>query len=132
MPGTFTCTLVTPEEEVFSRSVESVVVPAHDGKLGVLTLRSPLLTKLGYGRLTLASDSGSPESFFIAGGFAQMQDNHLTILTDESKPVGEITAAEAETLLDEATAEAAETTAEKEIRQKKIERARGMLTVANG
>ena len=92
MPGTFRVTVLTPEAPVLETDVTQVVVPAHDGLIGVLTHRAPLLTKLGIGVLRLDQPGGVQQQFVITGGYAQMKDNTLTILTDDALPAAQVTA----------------------------------------
>ena len=91
MPGTFHVAVLTPEAPVLEADVNQVLVPAHDGLVGVLTHRAPLLTKLGTGVLRLDSPT-EQQKFVITGGYAQMKDNVLTILTDEAIPAAQVTA----------------------------------------
>ena len=42
----FQCIIVTPEQQVLDESVTQAIIPAHDGLLGILTDRAPLLAKL--------------------------------------------------------------------------------------
>jgi len=86
----FHVTIVTPEALALETDVLSVTFPAHDGMVGILTHRAPLLTKLGTGVLLLDSPT-STQKFVISGGYAQMKDNALTILTDEAIAAAEIT-----------------------------------------
>ena len=90
---TFHAALVTPEAQLLDCEVTAVQIPAHDGLLGLLNHRAPLLTKLGVGILTLESPGSAPQRFLIAGGYAQMKDNVLTILTDEATPAAAVTVA---------------------------------------
>jgi hypothetical protein len=39
----FQCTVVTPEQQVMDETVTQAILPAHDGQLGVLTNRAPIL-----------------------------------------------------------------------------------------
>jgi F-type H+-transporting ATPase subunit epsilon len=82
----FHCDIVTPDREVFKESVSSVVLPAHDGYLGILTNRAPLLVRLGAGTLTATLARGGETAFQVRGGVAQMKDNHLTVLTETATP----------------------------------------------
>lgn len=94
----FQCTVVTPEQQAFSGSITQAIIPAHDGLVGILTDRAPLLVKLGIGplRLDLAGGGagggagGQKQFFFVDGGVAQMKDNRLTIVSGEATPAGEI------------------------------------------
>ena len=80
----FHCDIVTPDREAFDAEVKSVVLPAHDGQVGILTNRAPLLVRLGEGLLTIDLAGGGQEQFDIRGGVAQMKDNKLTILTEHA------------------------------------------------
>jgi F-type H+-transporting ATPase subunit epsilon len=88
----FQCTVVTPEQQVMDETVTQAILPAHDGQLGVLTNRAPILVKLGIGPLRLDLAGGQRRVFFVEGGIAQMKSNRLTILTDDAIPAGEIDA----------------------------------------
>jgi F-type H+-transporting ATPase subunit epsilon len=90
MPGTFKVTVLTPEAPVLDVEATQVLVPSHDGLVGILTKRAPILTKLGTGVLRLDTVSGS-QKFVITGGYAQMKDNTLTILADEAIPAASVT-----------------------------------------
>ncbi len=80
----FKCVVVTPEQQMFDETITQAIVPAHDGQIGILTDRAPLLVKLGKGELRLDLSGGQSRRFQIKGGIAQMKDNRLTILTDEA------------------------------------------------
>ena len=80
----FQCVVVTPEQQTLDETVSQVVLPAHDGEIGILTDRAPLLVKLGVGELRIDLKGGQKRSYFIDGGIAQMKDNKLTILTNEA------------------------------------------------
>ena len=79
----FQIAIVTPEALVLEGKAAEVQFPAHDGQVGILNHRAPLLTKLGTGLMTLKSIDGSKQ-YAISGGYAQMKDNVLTILTDQA------------------------------------------------
>lgn len=83
--------IVTPERQVLAEPADAVVLPAHDGELGVLHDRAPLLCELGIGQLRYTR-AGRTARFFVDGGFAQVLDNHVTVLTKQAVPAGQITA----------------------------------------
>src|ERR1700753_3450024 len=80
----FQCVVVTPEQQAFDAQVTQVILPAHDGMMGILTDRAPLLVKLGVGPLRVDLAGGQSKTYFIDGGIAQMKSNNLTILTNEA------------------------------------------------
>jgi F-type H+-transporting ATPase subunit epsilon len=86
----FQCTLVTPEQQVLDETIQQAIVPAHDGLIGILTGRSPLLIKLGTGQLRIDLPGGQKRYFFVDGGVAQMKDNKLTILSTDAAPASAI------------------------------------------
>jgi F-type H+-transporting ATPase subunit epsilon len=91
MPDAFKASLITPETIVLDTMVSSAQVPACDGLVGILDHRAPLLAKLGAGVLQLDTTSGV-QQFVVIGGYAQMKDNELTILTTEAIPAAQVTA----------------------------------------
>jgi len=88
----FPCILVTPEKQLLDDSIAQAVVPAHDGLLGILPHRAPLLVLLGTGPLRIDLPDASRRHFFIDGGIAQMRHGRLTILTTEAICAEEIDA----------------------------------------
>jgi len=98
---TFQCTVITPEARVYDGQVEFVVIPAHDGEIGILHNRGALLCKLGPGRMRVRSEGGE-ESWFVDGGFAQVLDNQVTVLTQRALRPDQIDRSQAQSLLAEA------------------------------
>jgi F-type H+-transporting ATPase subunit epsilon len=127
----FQCVVVTPEEQVLNDSAQSAVVTAHDGELGILTNRAPLLVKLGIGpmRVTTAKGQG-PRTFLIEGGIAQMQDNRLTVLTTRAVPAEKIDPQTAQAELTEALARPAGDARATEDRLLAIRRAQAKIRIA--
>lgn len=83
-------TVVTPERQVVSEPVDSCVIPAHDGEMGILSNRAPLMCELGIGKLSY-KQGGKSHSVFIDGGFAQVLSNNVTVLTGQAYTASEIT-----------------------------------------
>jgi F-type H+-transporting ATPase subunit epsilon len=126
----FQCVIVTPEAQVLDETVTQVILPAHDGEIGILTDRAPLLVKLGVGALRIDLPGGQRRELFVEGGVAQMKDNRLTIVTNEAVPPSEIDADAARAEFAEATAR--RPTDEKSFadRQRQMARARAMEAMA--
>lgn len=82
--------VITPERQVLSETADAVVVPAHDGEVGVLRDRAPLVCELGIGQLRY-TQAGRTHRLFIDGGFAQVLDNHVTVLTARALPAEAVT-----------------------------------------
>ncbi len=102
-PDTFHCTVITPERKVLECDAKFVAFPAHDGEIGILTRRAPLVCKLGIGAMRIETADHKQE-MFIDGGFAQVLDNRLTILTEQARNPEDIDAAAGRQALVEARA----------------------------
>ena len=125
----FQCVLVTPEQQVLDEQITQAIVPAHDGLLGILTDRAPLLAKLGMGPLRLDLANNQRRYFFIDGGVAQMKDNKLTILTNEAIPASEIDAEAARAEYNEAQTRRATDEKTAADRERQMQRARAKQQV---
>jgi F-type H+-transporting ATPase subunit epsilon len=90
--GTFRVAVVTPEREVLATDARFVALPAYDGEMGVLPRRAALLVQLGSGLLRVEAADGTAHSLFLSGGFAQMVEDRLTVLTEEAVAPASLTA----------------------------------------
>ncbi len=127
----FKCVIVTPESQTLDAQIKQAIVPAHDGLMGILTDRAPVLVKLGLGPLTVdLADSNKRQIYFVDGGVAQVKDNVLTIATTEATPVEELDAAAAEKELAEVTAGKASEKIPADLRERSIRRAKTKLQLA--
>ena len=125
----FQVVVVTPEQQVLDETVDGVILPAHDGQIGVLTDRAPLLVKLGQGLMELKQRQGT-RRFYVEGGIAQMKDNKLTILTQVALPQEQISAETARAEFAEASAQRIADDASFQDRQRRLQRARAMQSLA--
>jgi len=82
--------VITPERTVLQTPVEQVVLPAHDGEVGILRGRAPLMCELGIGQLRYTRDRQTWR-MFVDGGFAQVLQDHVTVLTTQAIPAEAIT-----------------------------------------
>ena len=130
MAGQFHCSLVTPQQQLLDQAVTYAEVPAWDGQLGIMDRRSPLLVQLGHGRLRLTLPDGSEQHYFIGGGFAQMKNEQLTLLTDEAKSIENLDGTEAQRALEEARSQPAAGDEQLNRRQRRTDRARAMVQLA--
>ena len=126
----FRCVIVTPEQQVLDESLSQAILPAHDGLVGVLTGRAPLLVKLGQGPLRVDVVGGGTQHFYVEGGIAQMKDNRLTILTNEATPATEIDAEAARAEYAEAVARKITEQHTYEDRERQLARARAKQQLA--
>lgn len=132
MAATFQCTLVTPERAVLDTEATYADLPAHDGQLGVMGNRAAMLVKLGIGPLRLDLAQDTQQRYALDGGFAQMRDNHLTLLCEKAVPAEELTADDARARLREAEQMPTTTLEEVEARDHALAYARVLVKLAGG
>ena len=72
--------VISPEASLFEGDAPSVVAPAFDGEVGILTGHAPMLTLLGKGTLRV----GEGPSFSVSGGFLQVVDNQVRVVTEKA------------------------------------------------
>ena len=75
--------VISPEQILFEGDAESVIAPAFDGEVGILTGHAPMMTLLGSGLLRLRG-SGGARTFSVAGGFLQVADDHVRVVTEQA------------------------------------------------
>ena len=95
--------VVTPERPVFQDEVEFVVVPAHDGEVGILPGHARFLASLGLGELRITR-AGTVLRFFLEGGFVQVRENHVTVLCENAVQLESLDVAGAEAAAEKAKA----------------------------
>ena len=118
--------VVTPETTIVDEPVSSLRFPLFDGQAGVLPGRAPLVGRLGSGELKLTATSGE-RSYFVDGGFVQINGETVTLLTSRCMPSSDIDADAAQTELDDALSRPAANDAEIDARFRDQDRARSML-----
>lgn len=77
--------VISPEKVLFEGDVDAVTAPAFDGEVGILTSHAPMMTLLGKGTLKLGTN-GSAGRFEVEGGFLQVVDNHVRVVTEKATP----------------------------------------------
>lgn len=130
MPESFACSLVTPERSVIDTEAKYVDMPAHDGQIGVMNNRAPLLVKLGVGRLRLELPEGGEKRFAIDGGFAQMKGNKLTLVSEKAVAAEDITREAAQAKLEEARGLPTKTTEQVDQRNRDMAFAEALVKLA--
>jgi F-type H+-transporting ATPase subunit epsilon len=78
--------VISPEKTVFDDDAQSVVVPAWDGEVGILRGHAPFMAVLGAGEMRVTR-GGSTERFRVEGGFVQVVDNVVTVLSETAEAV---------------------------------------------
>ncbi len=96
--------IATPEEKVYSETVDTVVLPTTQGELGILPGHIPLMTVINPGELTVTK-GGQIEYLAIDKGFIQVHGDKVSVLTEQAINVEQIDPAELDKARERAEAE---------------------------
>lgn len=93
------CVIVTPEMTILDTHSQSITVPLFDGLRGIARGHAPFIGRLGVGSVKINEDSGQsshqPQSVFVSGGFVEVGQNTVTIITQRAVASKEIDVEEA-------------------------------------
>jgi F-type H+-transporting ATPase subunit epsilon len=78
-----TLEIVTPEAKVYSDTIDSVVIPAIEGEIGILPGHIPLLTQIAPGELRVSKGT-TIQWLAIGGGFAQIDGDIVRVLAENA------------------------------------------------
>lgn len=81
--------IVSPEAQVFSGDVESVTVPGEEGYFTLLGEHAPMMSVLRPGFLTVVKDSEATDTYYVGGGFSEVNEGGLVILAEDARPISE-------------------------------------------
>ncbi len=129
MPDTITCTIVTPEQTALETQAEFVALPLFDGEIGIAAKHSPLIGRLGYGELRIRS-GGQTLHYYVDGGFVQVADNVVAVLTKGAVPAAKLDPAAAQGQLETALRRTANSPETFEIRDRQVAQARAQIRTA--
>jgi len=90
-----TLEIVTPEDRVYSDTVDTVVIPTVEGEIGILPGHIPLLTQVADGELRVAKGAET-RNLVIGGGFAQIEGDRVKVLAEFAVNEAQIDEAAAE------------------------------------
>ncbi|MFK7742296.1 MAG: ATP synthase F1 subunit epsilon [Planctomycetota bacterium] len=83
--------IVTPDRTIIDRKVSSVSFLGTDGRYGVLPNHAPLMTGIAEaGYLMIQETDGKSHDLFVSDGFAQVQNNVLTLVCEAGEYAREI------------------------------------------
>ena len=91
------CIVVTPEKTVLSQDAAFVVLPLFDGECGILLNHAPLIARLGTGELRITSPEGRLIRCYVEGGFVEVLENTIALLTMCALPEQDSNSAESAT-----------------------------------
>jgi F-type H+-transporting ATPase subunit epsilon len=102
MADTFEIEIATPERLLAREKALRAQIPAKDGYIGMLPDHASLLSELGIGALTFTTPDDHRFSIAICGGFLEIHDNMVRVLSEVAEKGHEIDVTAAEKALKEA------------------------------
>lgn len=83
---TLTVRVISPDKTVWDAPAEEVVLPSTTGQLGILSGHAPLLTALDTGVMRVRADKASNwQAIAVLGGFAEVDEDEVTILVNSAE-----------------------------------------------
>lgn len=104
MAKTIELEMVTPEKVALKTTAEYIVLPAHQGEMGVLPGHLPFLVMLKPGEVRVTS-GGELKSYAVAGGFAEIQRHKVAVFAETAELAEEIDQERARQSLEKAKAD---------------------------
>jgi len=105
--------VITPDKVVWDANADEIILPSSTGQLGILTDHAPLLTALDIGVMRLKAE-GNWTSIVLMEGFAEVEDNKVTILCNGAEEGSNIDLKTAQEELEKVTLLVDEATTKKE------------------
>lgn len=127
--GKMRVVVVTPEATLVDDTADFVALPLFDGEIGIAPSHSPLIGRLGFGELRIER-ADNERRLYVDGGFVQVADDIISVLTNKAVDVKDLDAATAQAQLEAAMKLPANTDELLAIRDRTIAQARAQIRVA--
>ncbi|MDR1484987.1 MAG: ATP synthase F1 subunit epsilon [Planctomycetaceae bacterium] len=129
------CLIVTPEKTVLDIEAEFVVLPLYDGEFGVLQNHLPVVARIGAGDIrihksTQSQKDNKPVCYYLEGGFVEVLDNNIIVMSLLAMPVKELDIKIAESQLQKAIDRPLHTPELAKIREEQLYSRRARLKIA--
>jgi F-type H+-transporting ATPase subunit epsilon len=98
-----TVRVISPDKTVWDSNAEEVILPSTTGQLGILSGHAPLLTALDTGVMRVRPGKDWV-AIALMGGFAEVENNEVTILVNGAEQGNKINLEEARAAYNEAEA----------------------------
>lgn len=85
--------IVSRTGSIWEGNATEVVVPAHDGEIGILAGHTPLLALLVPGTVRFVTESGAKRIFEVTTGVVTVEDDEIVIVVDAGSEAGSVQSA---------------------------------------
>ncbi len=72
--------IITPDKQLYSGEVMSVIVPGKEGSFGILKNHAPIISTLKAGKIKVTDTQKNTQLFEIKGGVVEVSKNNITVL----------------------------------------------------
>ncbi|MFN6567198.1 ATP synthase F1 subunit epsilon [Dendronalium sp. ChiSLP03b] len=102
---TLTVRVISPDKTIWDAPADEVILPSTTGQLGILSGHAPLLTALDTGVMRVRASKNQPwQAIALLGGFAEVEENEVTILVNGAERGDKINLEEARAAYSQAEA----------------------------
>jgi F-type H+-transporting ATPase subunit epsilon len=123
------CIVVTPERTVCEQPADFVAVTLYDGEIGIAPRHTPLIGRLDFGEMRIV-EGDKIDRYYVEGGFVEVLDDVITVLTSRAIPAAEIDEAVALEQLHSAQSKPSNTPELRTVRDRAMMQSRAQLSVA--
>ncbi len=94
--------IVSPESVLFSGEADMVIARTTQGEVGIMKDHEPMLAALDNGEMRIYAGGSVRDRFAVYGGFMEMRENVVRVLSDDAEFASDIDRTDAERELDAA------------------------------
>jgi F-type H+-transporting ATPase subunit epsilon len=94
-----TVRVIAPDKTVWDGTADEVILPSTTGQVGILTGHAPIITALDVAVMQVKSGKDKWTKIALMGGFAEVDDNEVTVLVNGAELGENIDTQEAKSLL---------------------------------
>ncbi len=123
------CIVVTPEQTLYDQTAEFAAMMLFDGEIGIAPGHTPMIGRLGYGEMRIRR-GGQIDRLYVEGGFVDVLDDEVSVLTQRAMPAAEVDEAVAREQLSAARSRRASTPETIAQRDRAVEQCRAQLRTA--
>ncbi len=77
-------TVLSPEKELYSGEIRSILLPGVEGKFQILKDHAPLVAALSPGKVEIKKGDGEEFSYMIDQGIIEVVDNKVALLVENA------------------------------------------------
>jgi F-type H+-transporting ATPase subunit epsilon len=118
--------IITPTKVVLSEEVDQLTIPTVNGEISILPNHVDLLTKVSTGEMLIKRNNKN-DYFAIMGGFLEISQNKVTVLSDYASLAQDIEIAKVEEAKERAQKAMKERKTEEDFRVANAELAKSLL-----